>query len=196
MCDGDVSEPAREPPYGGEAFASILEAARAGAEWAWSRLYRDLAGPVLGYMRGRGAADPDDLLGEVFLQVARNIGTFEGGERAFRSWVFTVAHHRVIDERRYRNRRPVVLEGDPEPAMVAGDVEQEALEHLGTDRVVALLEHLSPDQREVLLLRIVGDLTIDEVARVVGKRPGAVKALQRRGLETLRRRIGEKGVPL
>ena len=196
MCDGDVSEPAREPPYGDEAFASILEAARAGAEWAWSRLYRDLAGPVLGYMRGRGAADPDDLLGEVFLQVARNIGTFEGGERAFRSWVFTVAHHRVIDERRYRNRRPVVLEGDPQPAMVAGDVEQEALEHLGTDRVVALLEHLSPDQREVLLLRIVGDLTIDEVARVVGKRPGAVKALQRRGLETLRRRIGEKGVPL
>jgi RNA polymerase sigma-70 factor (ECF subfamily) len=196
MCDGDVSEPAREQPYGDEAFGSILEAARAGADWAWSRLYRDLAGPVLGYLRGRGATDPEDLLGEVFLQVARNIATFEGGERAFRSWVFTVAHHRVIDERRYRGRRPAVLSGDPPPGVAGGDVEQEALDHLGTHRVLELLDHLSPDQREVLLLRIVADLTIEEAARVVGKRPGAVKALQRRGLEALRRRVGQKGVPL
>jgi RNA polymerase sigma-70 factor (ECF subfamily) len=191
-----VSEPVREQQCGDEAFGSILEAARAGAEWAWSRLYRDLAGPVLGYLRGKGAADPEDLLGEVFLQLARNIGTFQGGERAFRSWVFTVAHHRVIDERRYRGRRPTVLAGDPPPAVTAGDVEQEALESLGTHRVVELLADLSPDQRDVLLLRIVADLTIDEVARIVGKRTGAVKALQRRGLEALRRRVGERGVPL
>ena len=81
-------------------FASVLEAAQAGAEWAWSRLYRDLAGPVLGYLRTRGAAEPEDLVGEVFLQVARNLGTFDGDYRSFRSWVFTVAHHRVVDERR------------------------------------------------------------------------------------------------
>ena len=55
-------------------FESVIEAARAGAEWAWSRLHGDLSGPVLGYLQSRGAVEAEDLLGEVFIQVARNIG--------------------------------------------------------------------------------------------------------------------------
>jgi DNA-directed RNA polymerase specialized sigma24 family protein len=66
------------------------------------------------------------------------------------------------------------------------------LERLGADRVRELIAMLSPDQRAVLLLRIVGDLSIEQVARVVAKRPGAVKALQRRGLATLARALGEE----
>ena len=86
-------------------FESAVEAAQAGAEWAWSRLYAELSGPVFGYLRSRGAVEPEDLLGEVFVQVARNIGSFRGDARSFRSWVFTIAHHRLIDERRYRAAR-------------------------------------------------------------------------------------------
>jgi RNA polymerase sigma factor (sigma-70 family) len=171
-------------------FASVLEAARAGAEWAWSRLYADIAGPVLGYLRTRGATEPEDLLGEVFLQVARNLATFEGDYAAFRSWVFTVAHHRVVDERRYRTRRPVDPGEIPEGALGVGDTESEALERLTTGEVIGLLATLTPEQRDVVLLRVVGDLSVDEVSKVVGRRPGAVKALQRRGLEKLRRSIG------
>jgi len=170
-------------------FASVLEAAQAGAEWAWSRLYSDIAGPVLGYLRTRGATEPEDLVGEVFLQVARNLGTFTGDYPAFRSWVFTVAHHRVVDERRYRTRRPVDPGDIPEAALGSGNTEAEALELLTTDEVIALLATLTTEQRDVLLLRVVGDLSIDEVAKAVGRRPGAVKALQRRGLEKLRRSI-------
>lgn len=167
----------------------MLEAAQAGAEWAWSRLYNDIAGPVHGYLRSRGAAEPDDLVGEVFLQVARNLGTFRGDYVAFRSWIFTVAHHRVVDERRYRNRRPVDPGDVPESALGVGNTEVEALERLTTGEIIALLATLTPEQRDVLLLRVVGDLRVDEVAAIVGRRPGAVKALQRRGLEKLRRSI-------
>jgi RNA polymerase sigma factor (sigma-70 family) len=170
-------------------FAAVLEAAQAGADWAWSRLYADLSGPVLGYLRMRGAVESEDLLGEVFVQVARNAGTFEGDYPAFRSWVFTVAHHRLVDERRYRARRPVVPGEIPDAARGLGDTEAEALAGLATDEVVALLGTLTSEQRDVLLLRFVGDMSVDEVARIVGRRPGAVKALQRRGLESLRRSL-------
>ena len=66
-----------------------------------------------------------------------------------------------------------------------GDVEQEALAAMGTQRVHELCAALPPDQRTVVLLRILGDLTVEEVARVVGRSPAAVKALQRRGLLAL-----------
>lgn len=170
-------------------FASVLEAAQTGAEWAWSRLYADLAGPVLGYVRTRGAREAEDLVGEVFVQLARNLSTFEGDYAAFRSWVFTVAHHRVLDERRYRQRRPVDPGEIPESALGAGNAETEAIARLTTGEVVRLLATLTPEQRDVLLLRVVGDLTVHEVAKIVGRRPGAVKALQRRGLEKLRKTI-------
>lgn len=180
----------------GGAFSSVLGAAQAGAEWGWEAIYRDLAGPVRGYLRAHGAAEPDDLVAETFLQLARNLGTFEGDERAFRSWVFTVAHHRLIDERRARGRRPVepVDAVALDEASLHGDAESDAVARLTAQEARALLEHLSPDQRDVLLLRILGGLTVEEVAAVVGKRPGAVKALQRRALASLQRMVVGAGL--
>ena len=175
----------------GESFASVLTAAQAGAEWAWEIVYRQYAGPVRGYVRANGAVEADDLVSEVFLQIARNLPTFEGDERQFRSWLFTVAHHRVVDERRARGRRPLEPshDGVVEPIEVAAPAEELALSRLGLERARALIEGLSVDQRDVLLLRILGGLTVDEVARTLGKRPGAVKALQRRGLAALQRAV-------
>ena len=179
-------------------FASVLGAAQAGAEWAWALLYRSHAGRVLGYLRGRGASDPENLLGEVFLQLARNISTFSGTEDNFRSWVFTVAHHRLLDERRAARRRPSESVAEiEESAPVPGDATAEsALTSIGTDRVRELIGRLAPAQQEVLLLRIVGGLTVPEIADAIGKNTGAVKALQRRGLEALRRMMEHEGVPL
>ncbi|MGH2695177.1 MAG: RNA polymerase sigma factor [Actinomycetota bacterium] len=81
----------------GEGFATTLAAARLGAEWAWGALYDDLAPAVTGYLRARGAPEPDDLTGEVFLQIVRDLRGFSGNEREFRSWVFTITHHRLLD---------------------------------------------------------------------------------------------------
>ena len=68
-----------------------------------------------------------------------------------------------------------------------GDVEQEALQSLATERIRRLVEGLTGPQREVLMLRIIGGLTLNEAARVLGKPAGAVKALQRRGLAAVKR---------
>jgi RNA polymerase sigma-70 factor (ECF subfamily) len=179
-----------------EQFQGILHAAAEGAEWAWSELYHAYAGRLRGYLRSRGATDPDDLLGDVFLQLARNLATFEGDESAFRSWVFMVAHHRLIDERRRETRRPVDLVDEAtrleRPATV--DVEDEAVGNVSAEDLYALLEALTDDQREVVVLRMVAGLTLDETARVMGKKLGAVTQLQRRGLAALRRQIERMGV--
>lgn len=172
-----------------DAFTSVLASAKLGGERAWTLLYNELAGPVLGYLRLQGAAEPEDLLGEVFLHVARKIGTFEGDAGNFRSWIFMVAHNRVIDERRRRGRRPVelVTPEQLEPVQSATDVETSAMNAVSLDRVNALLGGLTRDQRAVLHLRMVGGFTIDEIATILGKPPGAVKALQRRALGAVKR---------
>jgi len=164
-----------------------MNAAREGSEWAWSRLYGELAGPVLGYLRARGAAEPEDVLGDVFLDVARGVRAFEGGLDGFRSWVFTIAHRRLIDERRARGRRPVDPVADIDLGAADDDPAELAVGQITRDEMVALFATLSPDQRDVLLLRMLGGFTIDEIAAIVGKSGGAVKALQRRGLAALRR---------
>ena len=172
----------------GSSFDSVLTAARTGAPWALERLYQALSPAVVGYLRVQGAADPDDLTNEVFLGVLRRIGSFEGDEEKFRSWIFTIAHSRLIDDRRRIDRRPH-LAGPHEDHWdrAGGDAEQEALERLSSQRVQALCEGLVADQRDVLLLRLMAGLTIEAIADALGKSEGAVKALQRRGLANLRK---------
>jgi RNA polymerase sigma-70 factor (ECF subfamily) len=170
----------------GSEFPEVLLAARRGAEWAWSALYRGLAPVLLGYLRSSGAPEPEDLLGEVFLQVVRDLRTFSGGEPEFRSWVFAVAHHRLVDAVRARARRPGVdLLSDPPLDVPSGNVELEAVESLTNQEILRALASLTADQRAVLLLRVFGDLTLPQIANLLGKRLGAVKQLQRRGAQAL-----------
>lgn len=177
-------------------FVPLLAAARTGSSWAWERLYRELSPRVLGYLRARGASDPEDLLGEIFLQVVRDLARFSGDEPAFRAWIFTIARNRMLDQARSNARRNALAPRSPLPDdLPAGDVEHEALAELRADEIRTLLGSLSDDQRDVLLLRIIGGLTIDEIAASIAKRPDAVKALQRRGLNQLRRRIGTDPYP-
>jgi RNA polymerase sigma factor (sigma-70 family) len=185
----------RAPAAADGSFEALLADARRGAEPAWSEIYRTFSPAVLGYLRGQGAAEAEDLTGEVFLQVVRDLHRFEGDRAAFRAWVLTIAHHRFIDDRRRARRRPVELLRTPgETSRAAPDAEVEALARLGAGRVRELIGMLSPDQRAVLLLRIVGDLTVEQTGRAIGKRPGAVKALQRRGLAALARKLREEPV--
>lgn len=193
MTGGPSRDP--RPPRGaiGADFAAVLAAARTGEPTALTRLYASMARTVAGYLRAQGAADPDGTANEVFLRAFTNLHRFEGDERRFRSWVVTIAHHRLVDERRRAARRPVTapLDGD---AGVTGDVEEEALSAVGTERVHELLGRLAPDQRDVLVLRVVTDLGVEQVARALGKTPGAVKQLQRRGLAALQRLLASEEI--
>jgi RNA polymerase sigma-70 factor, ECF subfamily len=182
----------------GERFPTLLESARQGDRGALEALHHDLAPVVIGYLRGQGATEPEDAAAEVFVGVARGLRSFRGDERAFRSWVFSIAHRRLIDERRRLSRR---RERPVDPADLAGrldrpggDVEAEALARIGESWVLRAIGTLTPAQREVLLLRVLADLPVEEVARIVGRTSGAVKALQRRALSALAGQIDREGV--
>lgn len=151
---------------------------------------------MAGYLRLQRSAEPEDLTSEVFLGVFRGLASFQGSEQQFRSWTFTIAHRRLQDERRRLARQPHLAPVDREPDQAGGDVEQEALAALGADWVRRVTAELSADQRTVLLLRTVADLTAEEVAEIVGKRVGAVRALQRRGLAALRKMLTRESVQL
>ena len=187
----------------GATFETVLRAAQEGAGWAAERIWTSTAPAVAGYLRVQGAAEPDDLTSEVFIGVFRGIGAFSGNEAQFRSWVFTIAHRRLTDERRRAGRRfqrsrwPEPGDGaEPASRDAVPSAEQQALRRLGSEGVRRLCQQLVPDQRDVLLLRLVGDLTVEEIAEAVGKSPGAVKALQRRAILALRRKFDHEGVPL
>ncbi|HVM41654.1 MAG TPA: RNA polymerase sigma factor [Acidimicrobiia bacterium] len=171
----------------GERFDEVVEAAKQGEEWAFEALYRDLAPTVLGYLRGRGSREPEDRAADVFMAVARGVDNFRGDESAFRSWVFSIAHRRLIDERRRAGRRPE----EPFGLVPAGDTalrppaEDQALDRLSTQEMLRLMDGLTDDQRDVVLLRLVADLPVAEVARIMGRREGAIKTLQRRALARL-----------
>jgi len=178
-------------------FDTVLAAARTGSPQAYTRIFTALAPVVEGYLRLQGASEPEDLTSEVFLAILRNLGSFEGDEPGFRSWVFTIAHRRLLDERRRAVRRPAptsLAEAPDTPA--PDDVEQTVVEALGATQVRALCQRLTADQRDVLLMRLLGRLTIDEIATVMARTPGSVKALQRRGLLAIARHIEREGVPL
>jgi RNA polymerase sigma-70 factor (ECF subfamily) len=177
----------------------VLDGARRGEAWALEAVYLELATPVLGYLRGQGLRDPEDAASEVFVGIVRGLERFRGDERDFRTWVFSIAHRRVIDERRRLARRreepvdPADLAG-PLAGSRTGDAEAEGLDRLGTRWALAALGTLSPDQRTVLALRVLADLSVEQVAAVLGKSLGAVKSLQRRGLVALARNLEREGV--
>jgi RNA polymerase sigma-70 factor (ECF subfamily) len=173
----------------------LLPAAAGGSPEAQARLCAWLGPPVAGYLRARGADDPEDLANEVLRRALRVLHTFRGDGARLRSWVFTIARNALVDDRRRARRRPTLVAlGDDARAPRLPSAEDDALARLAAERVEGLLAALSPDQRDVLLLRVVADLSIDQTAAVVGKSPEAVKALQRRALGGLQRRIQREGV--
>ena len=179
-------------------FPRILAAACAGGEWAWRELYGAVAPQLTRYLRARGVPEPDAVVGETFVKVVRYIEGFEGDEAAFRTWVFTIGRNLVVDDLRRRARRPVDVATDDQLQKAAplGNAEDDAMGGLAAAHVEEVLAHLSVDQRDVLLLRILGGLTIGEIAMVVRKKEGAVKMLQARGLAAIRRQLSAGAVTL
>jgi RNA polymerase sigma-70 factor, ECF subfamily len=168
-------------------FPSVLAAAKTGAEWAIAVLYRELQPKLLRYLRGHSPADAEDVASEVWIAAGRALSRFEGDEDDFHRWLFTIARRRVIDHRRsaQRHGHVVPLERIPEMPSV-GDP---PLDPGAGDQLLAHLAALPPDQAEVVLLRVVADLSVADVAAIMGKKPGTVRVLQHRALERLAERL-------
>ena len=177
----------------GHSIDSVLDAAKLGADWAWSALYGEIAGPVMGFFRCRGVADPEEAAGDVFFEVTRGLTDFEGGEESFRTFVFVLAYKRLLVENRYSTRRSRTVLADRVLDHLRADVEVmgvvDAPEIPGEVR--RAFEILTPDQRDVLTLRIVAGLSVDQVAEVLNRGAKAVSDLQRQGMGRVRGQLDE-----
>lgn len=171
-------------------FEKVLDAARAGEEWAAAVLFDALQPSLMRYLRWAEPGAADDLAGETWLAVAERIQDFTGDEPALRAWVFSVARRRLADHRRRAARRRTQsvapqdlneVPGGEDPADLVLEVlsAQQAIDHL--------VATLSPGQAEVLVLRVVARLSVEDVAQMLGKRPGTVRVIEHRALRRLRR---------
>lgn len=171
----------------------LVEAARAGGSWAFGRLWEILSPVVAGYLRGRGVRDVDDVTSSVFLAAFQGIGSFSGDGAAFRRWLFTIAHHRGVDDIRAAVRQGPQQAYEPEhDPRAAASAESDALAGLSAGAVRDLLAALPDDQRQVILLRVIADLAVEEVAAIMERSPAAVRQLQKRALDRLRRHLADE----
>jgi DNA-directed RNA polymerase specialized sigma24 family protein len=144
---------------------ALVVDARAGSVPAFTRLWDGLSPLVAGYLRGRGVRAVDEVTNAVFLAAFRGLDRFEGNAAAFRRRLFTIAQHRSVDALRHQPRTT----GETRPT-----------------GALRLLPGLPTDQRDVLLLRLVGDLSVEDVALVLGRTPEVIRQLHRRAQARLR----------
>ena len=171
----------------GVGFHGLLDQARHGDEASFAALWRDLQPPLLRYLEVAAGSAAEDLASETWIRVARSLAGFDGDESGFRAWVFTIARYRLLDSRRREARARTVLQPlerfDERGA--ADDPAADALECLSTEAALGLIARLPAEQAEVVMLRAVAGLDVARVARIIGKRPGAVRVLAHRGLHRL-----------
>ena len=189
----------------GAAFGVVLARAQAGDEAAFARLFADVQPALLRYLRVI-TPEAEDVAGDTWLQVVTGLRGFRGEEEAFRAWLFTIARHRAADAGRSRARRPAgplavseAAQGLAAQGLAAGqplapDAADLALDGISARAVVALIATLPRDQAEVVMLRVVAGLEVADVARIVGKSPGAVRVAAHRALRRLAAQLERAGV--
>jgi RNA polymerase sigma-70 factor (ECF subfamily) len=173
----------------------VIGHARTGDRDALGQMWRAYNHMLLRYFRGKGMADPDDLASTVWVEVASSLHRFEGSESDFRRWLFTIATRRRIDDIRAVKRRDGYLELQRQTARThsSPSAAQVADQEASLERAIALVRTLPPDQAEAVLLRVVADLNVADVAKMLGKREGTIRVLVHRGLSRLAERSGEAG---
>jgi RNA polymerase sigma-70 factor (ECF subfamily) len=172
---------------GDDDLAEALKAAADGDEAGFAALWRALQPPLLRYLRVVVGGAAEDVASETWLQATRDLPQFDGGTTAFRGWLFRIARHRAIDERRRGARRPEEPAESVGPAMRSAtpDAATEAVESIGTAWALRIIATLPPDQAEAVTLRVVAGLDVATTAQVLGKRPGSVRVATMRGLRRL-----------
>ncbi len=181
--------------YDGELGAAVARA-QEGDEAAFAVAYRLVQPGLLGYLRGLVGDEAEDVASDAWLEIARDLRRFRGDGAGFRGWTATIARHRALDHlRRQKVRpRPTALEQDVLDLPGPHSTHDQALEKLSTEAALALVSGLPRDQAEAVLLRIVVGLDGPSAARVLGKRPGAVRTATYRGLKRLARQLGVEAV--
>jgi RNA polymerase sigma-70 factor (ECF subfamily) len=167
-------------------LADALTAALAGDEAGFEALWSALQPALLRYLRVVVGDAAEDVASETWLQAARDLRGFQGDPTGFRVWLFRIARHRAIDDRRRVGRRREDPYGEVREDLASGqDVGADAAERMGTVWALRVIASLPRDQAEAVMLRVVAGLDVAQTAQVLGKRPGAVRVASMRGLRRL-----------
>ncbi|OLZ74161.1 RNA polymerase subunit sigma-24 [Streptomyces sp. IMTB 2501] len=191
---GQVRQTRRVQARDGELGAAVARAQN-GDEAAFAVAYRIVQPGLLGFLRGIVGEDAEDVASDAWLEIARDFGRFKGDGAGFRGWTATIARHRALDHLRRQRVRPRAGGTEQDVLDLPGphSTHEQALESLSTERALELVRGLPRDQAEAVLLRVVVGLDGPAAARVLGKRPGAVRTAAHRGLKRLARQLGVGG---
>ncbi|HSS72771.1 MAG TPA: sigma-70 family RNA polymerase sigma factor [Gaiellaceae bacterium] len=174
-----------------QSIEQLVARAQEGDRDALEELYLEHFDRIYSYlhMTVGNRHDAEDLTTQTFLKMLESIGKFRWGTAPFSAWLFRIAHNLAIDHFRAR-RRWQPEEEVPEPAgQIQSSAEEEALKVLSTENMFDLIEQLSDEQRQVLILKFVFDFSNLEAAAVLDKTEGAVKSLQHRALDSLQKHV-------
>jgi len=173
-------------------FRDTVQSAQDGNEEAFARLWREYQPGLLRYLRIKASPVAEDLAADIWLRVLKALPSFEGDEQGFRGWLYTTARNRLTDWYRTGERRPDLIEYSSLVILPAvNNVEDEVAERSATERAVALIAELPPDQAEAVMLRIVVGLDVARVADLMDRSPGSIRVLCHRGLRRLEQRLVE-----
>lgn len=167
----------------------IVQQAVDGNQRAFTQLYDIYFDKIYRYIyvRLRKQAESEDLTQEVFIKALKAIGSYKIGKTPFASWLFRIAHNQVIDYvRKYAKNMETSLDEAP-PTVGAEDPVIMIEQKFEIAELNMAMMELSPAQQEVISLRFIAELPIADVAKILGKSQGTVKALQFNGTVSLRR---------
>ncbi|MFZ8917463.1 MAG: RNA polymerase sigma factor [Ilumatobacteraceae bacterium] len=157
---------------------------------AWRWFVNEFGSAVTGYARKFGHPDPEEVTGSTLEAIARRIATFEGGHAELRSFVFSIAHARIVDDVRKRSRRQQVdVDWASQPSLETTDM---GIESSDPD-LVAALDQMPDELKHMLHLRYVEGLSTKETARAIGKSEVATRVALSRGMAKLRAVLESSG---
>jgi RNA polymerase sigma-70 factor, ECF subfamily len=171
-------------------LAAALAGSRSGDERSIAIVYRHLNPRLIRYLRHHVGQLAPDVASEVWLALAHELHEWDEGPASFRALMFAIAHRRVVDHYRRARRELPTVPIDVAAERAGGeDPAQLAMDGVEAQRAVQMLAgELPADQAEIVLLRVLGDLDVAQVAAIVGKTPGAVRVAQHRAVRRLQRR--------
>ncbi|CAB4665174.1 unannotated protein [freshwater metagenome] len=164
-------------------FDYLVQQAITGDDAAFTSLWRHFNPRMVRYLR-MFTNEPEDLCSEVWIKIAGSIKGFEGDASAFKGWIYTIARNAATDLARKKKRVGTTLE--------LNDTDWTG-ENSTMVEVMDLIKRLPKDYAEVILLRVVADLDVNDVASIVGKEPGNVRVLTHRGLKQLHEMLTNGG---
>jgi RNA polymerase sigma-70 factor, ECF subfamily len=192
VSSGATEKPAREST---DHIRKLVDRAQKGDRDALEELYLIHFDRIYSYLHVSvgNRHDAEDLTTQTFLKMLESIGRFRWQSAPFSAWLFRIAHNLAMDHFRARKRVQPEEEVPEPPGSEEPSAELEALQSIGRQSMLELIDKLSPEQQQVLTLKFVFNFPNADVAKILDKTEGAIKSLQHRALASLQKQLAQKG---